>query len=133
MLLKVALGSVLLFGLLGCSSGEASGPETAGSAGATGDGDGDGDEQVLQLCSWWTAPGAADALTVLRDTYKNVHEGSRVYHYSDVTAGTIKDVLGKGLPDSQFDVFQLSAVDLPWLLNTHGDTVEKLDSVYADA
>jgi glucose/mannose transport system substrate-binding protein len=129
MLLKVALGSVLLFGLLGCASEEASGPETAGSAGAAGE----GDEQVLQLCSWWTAPGAADALTVLIDTYKNVHEGSRVYHYSDVSAGTVKDVLGKGLPDSQFDVFQLSAVDLPWLLNTHGDSVEKLDSVYADA
>jgi glucose/mannose transport system substrate-binding protein len=129
MIHKVALTSVLLFGLLGCSSEASSDPGTAGSAGA----DGDGDEQVLQLCSWWTAPGAADALTVLIDTYKDVHEGARVYHYSDVTAGTIKDVLTENLPKSRFDVFQLSAVDLPWLLENQAGAAEELDSFYADA
>jgi len=134
MINKVALASVLLFGLLGCSSEASSDPSDpgmmAGSAGAGGDGG--GDEQVLQLCSWWTAPGAADALTALIDTYKDVHKGARVYHYSDVSAGTIKDVLTENLPQSKFDVFQLSAVDLPWLLKTHPGAAEEFDSFYAD-
>lgn len=128
MIHKFALGSVLLFGLLGCSSEGSSDPGTDGSGGAAGD----GDEQVLQVCSWWTAPGAADALTALVDTYKNVHEGSRVYHFSDVTAGTIKAVLTENLPQSKFDVFQLSAVDLPWLLENQAGAAEQLDSFYAD-
>ena len=130
MIHKVALASVLLCGLLGCSSEASNDPGTAGSAGAGGAGA--GEAQVLQLCSWWTAPGAADALTVLIDTYKDVHKGARVYHYSEVTAGTIKDVLSENLPKGQFDVFQLSALDLPWLLDTHPGAAKQFDSFYAD-
>lgn len=132
---KCVLGSVLLLGWLGslgCSSDSPSDMGTAGSTGVAGK-SGNSDEEVLQVCSWWTAPGAADALTALVDTYKSVHEGARVYHYSDVSASTIKDVLGQNVDDPQFDVFQLSAVDLPWLLDNHPGAVAELDSIYANA
>jgi glucose/mannose transport system substrate-binding protein len=127
---KGVLGSVLLLGLLGslgCSSDTSSGsPAAAGTSGNS-------DDDVLQVCSWWTAPGAVDALTALVDTYKSAHEGARVYHYSDVTASTIKNVLEQNIVEPKFDVFQLSAVDLPWLLDNHPGAVAELDGIYADA
>jgi glucose/mannose transport system substrate-binding protein len=129
------LGSTMLLGALGCSS-EAStdGPTATGVGGETGaGGDSGGGEQILQVFSWWVAPGEAEALRALEDTYQEVHEGARVSQYSNTSAATWQQVLGEQVDASPWDVCQLSASDLDKFRADHPNALEPLDDLYAEA
>jgi glucose/mannose transport system substrate-binding protein len=106
-----------------------------GAAGETGAGgeSGGSEEQVLQVFSWWTAPGEAEALRALEEVYQDVHKGARVSQYSNTSASTWQEVLGQKIEDSPWDVFQLSASDLSKFRTDHPGAVSALDDIYADA
>lgn len=129
----LVFGSALVLSALGCSDSTDK-AKVAGAAGDTGvGGDSSGGEQVLQLFSWWTAPGEAEALRALEDRYQDVYPGRRVAQYENPTAATWQEVLGEKISDSPWDVFQLSASDLDKFMKDHPDAVAPLDDVYADA
>ncbi|HXK16208.1 MAG TPA: ABC transporter substrate-binding protein [Polyangiaceae bacterium] len=133
----LVLGSTMLLGALGCSSKSSDNktPTVTGAAGDTGaGGDGAGTQsQVLQIFSWWTAPGEAEALTALEDTYQNKYPHARYSQFSNSSASTWQEVLGMQVDDSPWDVCQLSASDLDKFRVDHPGAVSELDDVYADA
>ena len=131
----LVFGSTLLLGALGCSSSTDK-PTSTGAAGETGTGAGGesgGGEQVLQLFSWWVAPGEAEALRSLEDTYQDVYKDARVSQFSNTSASTWQEVLGQKIEKSPWDVCQLSASDLDKFREEHPGAVAPLDDVYADA
>src|SRR5215203_5922350 len=103
----LVFGSTLLLGALGCSSSDSTDkPTNTGAAGETGTGaggDSGGGEQVLQLFSWWVAPGETEALRALEDTYQDAHAGARVNQYSKPSAANWQEVLGAEIDDSPWD------------------------------
>jgi glucose/mannose transport system substrate-binding protein len=124
----VLSSSITLLGALGCSSSDSTDkPMAMGAAGGTGTG------AVLQVFSWWTAPGEAEALRALEDTYQSVHEGARISQYSNTSAATWQEVLGMKIDDSPWDVFQLSASDLATFRADHPGAVSDLEDIYSDA
>ncbi|HVY26687.1 MAG TPA: ABC transporter substrate-binding protein [Polyangiaceae bacterium] len=130
----LVLGSSMLLGAVGCSSSSDSTntPVDMGAAGAGGE-SGGSEEQVLQVFSWWTAPGEAEALRALEEVYQKEHKGARVSQYSNTSASTWQEVLGEKIEDSPWDVFQLSASDLAKFREDHPGAVSALDDIYADA
>jgi glucose/mannose transport system substrate-binding protein len=124
----------MLLGALGCSSKSSDTPTNTGAAGDGAGGESGGSqEQVLEVFSWWTAPGEAEALTALERTYQDKYKGARVSQYSNTSASTWQEVLGMQVDDSPWDVCQLSASDLDKFRADHPDAVSPLDDVYADA
>src|SRR5690349_13403164 len=93
----LVLGSTMLLGALGCSSkGSTDKPTDTGAAGAgdIGAGGAGAESQVLEVFSWWTAPGEAEALTALEDTYKAKYKDARISQFSNTSAATWQEVLG---------------------------------------
>ena len=88
----LTLGSLLLLSALGCSSSDAA--DDAGNPENPGE-----NQDVLQIFSWWTAPGEAEALAALVKTYKDAHEGARVSQYDNPTAATWQEVLGEKIEE----------------------------------
>ena len=131
----LVLSSWMLLGALGCSTESTDKPVDTGAAGETGAGGetGGSQEQILQLFSWWVAPGEAEALRALEDTYQDAHKGARISQYDNPTAGTWQEVLGQKIDDSPWDVFQLSASDLTKFRGDHPGAVSDLADLYADA
>jgi len=125
----------MLLGALGCSSKSSDTPTDTGAAGAgdVGAGGAASDEQVLEVFSWWTAPGEAEALTALENAYKDKYKDARVSQYSNTSASTWQEVLGMKVENSPWDVCQLSASDLDKFRMDHPDAVSPLDDVYEKA
>jgi glucose/mannose transport system substrate-binding protein len=121
----LVFGSTLLLGALGCSGSDDSGDTDTDKPGETKD--------VLEVFSWWTAPGEAEALAALVKTYKDAHDGARVSQYSNTSASTWQEVLGEQIHESPWDVFQLSASDIAKFREDHDGDVAALDDIYAEA
>ena len=110
----VALSSV------GCSSGSKGG----------GDGNSDETTQSLELFSWWVAPGEAEALQALVDTYKTDYPGARVSQFEKPNAGTWQDILGERIDASPWDAVQISGSDLKQFTTDHPNSIQPLDDYY---
>lgn len=122
----LVLASTMVLGALGCSSsGDSDDGVDKGGPGKT--------QDVLEVFSWWVAPGEAEALQALVNTYKDAHDGARVSQYSNTSAATWQEVLGEKIAESPWDVFQLSASDLGKFRVDHEGTVGALDDVYAES
>ena len=121
----VACCALALCGV-GCSS-DSTGKSAAGGAGQPGT-----STDALQLLSWWTGPGEADALQALMDTYRDAHANARVNLDSSVTADNWRPTLNMGIADSPWDAFQLAGADMPQFKLDHPDDVLPVD-VYEDA
>jgi glucose/mannose transport system substrate-binding protein len=87
----------------------------------------------LQLFSWWEAPGEAEALRALADTYQDVHPGARINQYKKSSAANWQEVLGAEIDDSPWDVCQLSASDIDKFQADHPGALAPLDDLYAAA
>jgi glucose/mannose transport system substrate-binding protein len=122
---SLVFGSALLLGALGCSSDD----KASGDAGAAGK-TGTEETKVLNLFSWWVAPGEAEALEALEKLYKKEFVGARVKQEDNPTAGTWQQVLGEKIDDSPWDAFQLSASDLDNFRAEHPGAVAELDDIY---
>ncbi len=118
------LGAALTLLTMGCSSSDAegSGPSAPNEK-----------DEVLNLFSWWVAPGEREALEGLERLYKNEYVGARVKQEDSPTAGNWQEVLGQRIDDSPWDVFQLSASDLDNFRADHPGAVADLTDVYEDA
>ena len=90
-------------------------------------------KEVLSVCSWWTAPGEAEALGALIDGYRSSAGGARVTLATDVTAGTWSKVYDEKLGAGLWDVFQLSAADLATVHKAHPTWLATTDEAYGDA
>lgn len=121
--------SALLLGALGCSSSDAPDDANMGTAGKTGT----SETKVLNLFSWWVAPGEREALEALEQLYISEYAGARVKQEDNPSAGTWQEVLGEKIDDSPWDAFQLSASDLDNFRNDHPGAVADLSGIYDDA
>ncbi len=122
-----------LCGALGCSSASDSGADGAG-------GDATGTESVqLEVFSWWTAPGEAEALRSLIDLHENTYPHVHIYNAATdpkVTSGGVeaKAVLQQRLMDNDPpDAFQTNAFELKrgYIAASPG-LLEPLDDVFKE-
>jgi glucose/mannose transport system substrate-binding protein len=94
---------------------------------------GSDDENALEVFSWWKAPGEADALQALVNTYKGEYPDARVSLYDNTSADTWQDVLAAQISDSPWDVFQMSASDIQNFTADHPGDVLPVDQIFEDA
>ena len=106
------LGQGLLFclglTLVGCGS-DSSGDGTSNSSSTTGG----QDEDIVEIFSWWTAPGEIEALQSLFDLYKERNAGAQIFNAAEQSGTMAKEVLTQRLVDNDPpDLFQENANDL---------------------
>src|SRR4051812_16955497 len=87
------LCSGLVLTSFGCSSSDG-GASPSGTP--MGDADGGGASD-LELFSWWVAPGEAEALQALVNTYKGAYPTARVNQFSNTSASDWKMILGDNI------------------------------------
>jgi len=121
----LALCSSFALSLSACSSSSSSPSNNAG--GSTGTA-----TETVQVLSWWTGPGEADALQALTDTFKSKNPGAQVDLDSSVTPDNWSKVLSGGIDHSPWDAFQLAAADLPQFLSDHAGDVAPVDKYYEE-
>lgn len=105
----------------GSSSGSPTG--TAGTGGAS---------EKLELLSWWVAPGEAEALQALKDTYTAEYTNATVDQFTNVTSGNWNQMLSMYIDQPKFDVTQLSAADFKQWMIDHPNSLLPLDDYYAE-
>ncbi|HEY3665555.1 MAG TPA: ABC transporter substrate-binding protein [Polyangiaceae bacterium] len=123
--------SALALASSACSSSSdksAPGGGGSGSGGQTGT-----STDALQLISWWTGPGEAEALQALMDTYKTDNPGSKVNLDSSVTADNWRMILPAGIDHSPWDAFQLAGADMPQFRIDHPGDVLAVDDIWNEA
>ncbi len=136
---KAVLYGVLVLGV-GCGSDGAAGSNgEAGAAGSTGanggassSGGGAGeDENVVELFSWWTAPGEAEALQAMVDVYRQNSPGGRVHNAALDSGDNAREVLAERLDaEDPPDLFQENANELPGFLKANPDALYPLDDLF---
>jgi glucose/mannose transport system substrate-binding protein len=124
----VVLSAALALSGVGCSSDSSGGPEGGGGTG----GKGSTTDGELGVFSWWVAPGEADALQALLDTYKDANPGVRVSHDDNTSASTWQKVLSDNIDDPPWDVFQMSASDVEKFSMDHPGTVAGVGDLYEE-
>lgn len=110
-------------------AGLALGAVACGSDGPT---DGSGQVEQVEIFSWWTAPGEAEALQALVDVNKTRHPGDGVFNAAIASGnearGELADRLAAGDPP---DLFQQNARDIPAFLEQNPDSLQPLDELFA--
>src|SRR5690606_12062009 len=103
---KITCSAACCAAIAGCSSND-------GADG--GDGDGDASEKsTVEITSWWSGPGEAEALSALLDAHKKLNSGVHIYNSSENDGSTseltIEQRLEAGDPP---DAFQENVNDIP--------------------
>jgi glucose/mannose transport system substrate-binding protein len=133
MLRRIALlGALGTLGLVSaCGSDSKSSGGNAGSAGTSGGG-GQTSQQV-EIISWWTTPGTAEALQAVVDVYKADHPDGRIYNAAAADGTTARAILDQRLTDSDPpDIAQYNANNLGALLADHPGALASLDTLIDD-
>jgi glucose/mannose transport system substrate-binding protein len=117
-------GTVLLQLCLGCSNGATASDGRGGAGSVTG--------EVVELASWWVAPGEVDALNALIGVYEKVHSGARVNSSADASALEVRTKLDMDIGTSPPDVFQINAHDIPSWDAMHPGTLSSLDDLFTE-
>jgi glucose/mannose transport system substrate-binding protein len=101
-----------------------------------GDGDGDGGASgadTVEITSWWSGPGEAEALSALLEVHEERNEGVNIFNSneSDGSASelTIEQRLEAGDPP---DAFQENIHDIPAILAEFPDSLEPLDDLFEE-
>jgi glucose/mannose transport system substrate-binding protein len=121
-LLALCFGTALAG--LGCSSSAddaappASGPETSA------------DE--VQVFSWWVAPGEADALQALINSYRGKYPSGRVVQFTKTSSVDWTTILGQDIDKGKWDVVQSSAAGLADFMTAHTGSLQPVDDIYAE-
>ena len=118
--------SMAVFGS-GCSS-SSDAPTTAAGGGA-----GTSTDSV-QVFSWWTGPGEAEALQALIKVYKSENNGAGVGLDPHISPSTWSAALSATIDKTPtpYDVFQLAAADLPGFKTDHPGSMMPVDKYYND-
>ena len=115
---------------LGCDSSPAATGGTGGT-GAVGGAGGQSGEQVVEIFSWWIAPGEAEALQALVDLNKVQYPQDRIFNAAALSDADQRAILNKRLADqAPPDLFQIAAHDLVAFLQANPGSLEPLDSVF---
>ncbi len=126
---SLVLCSTLAFAAAGCSSDGNSNPGTPNTGGG---GEGSTQEETLSVLSWWKAPGEAEALQALMDTYQDAYPDVRVTDSDKATSENWRDVLRENLADSPWDVYQLSASDVADVKSDDASFLQSVADIYAE-
>ena len=128
--LKHSVGAALLalpIVLLGCSSSSDGTNSSSGPAVK---------EQTVEVFSWWTAPGEAEALQTLISLNHSLHPNESVFNAAaqgHIDPGTdAKVLLAKRIEDGKPpDLFQTNAKDMNAFIDAHPGGVLPLDDLFA--
>lgn len=126
---------VVLAGLMGCGGGSAQTGGTGSTVGAggmaagTGGAGGGSPTGQVEMFSWWTAPGEAEALQALVALNKVNHPLDRVFNAAAMSGADARALLATRLTaDDPPDLFQLNAADLSAFITDHPGALAPLDS-----
>ncbi len=100
-----------------------------------GDGDGDSEEKsTVEITSWWSGPGEAEALSALLDTHEKRNPGVNIFNSNENDGSaselTIEQRLAAGDPP---DAFQENVNDIPAILDEFPGSLEPLDKLFKDS
>ncbi len=119
------LGGLLLT-LTGCSSSSSGDGSGGNQTGQT--------EDAVQLYTWWSAPGEAQALQGLVDQYKVAYPNGSVDDSGAMSGADSRAQLDTAFSSGTFpDVFQLNTQDLGPFSTTHAGQVASVDALFSDA
>ena len=114
--------------LVACSSEDDPAGDTPG-AGGSGGGGNDTTEDVVEIFSWWIAPGEAEALQALVDVHKEHHQNSRIFNAAEESGDQARARLAERLNDNEPpDLFQENAHELPNFIAEHSGLLRPLDA-----
>ena len=86
---------------------------------------------LIELFSWWTAPGEAEALQALVETHKSGHPTDRLFNAAAASGQQAKGILHDRLAgDEPPDLFQENVHDLRASVSEGKVRVEPLDSLF---
>jgi glucose/mannose transport system substrate-binding protein len=122
----ICCAAALASGCGGTAAPSAPGVSDAG----TGDG---ATTNVLDLFSWWVAPGEAEALQALVSAYKELYPKVRVSRDTRATAVDWDVVLGANIDKSPWDVVQVSQSGLASFVAAHPMSLAPVDEFYDEA
>lgn len=113
---------VLGFAMVGCgSSDDASDDPDQGKTETT----------QIELFSWWTQPGEAEALQALVELHRSEFPNERIYNAAEEDGPEAKSVLSQRLDDGDPpDLFQNNAYEMRAFLAAHPDAIEPLDDLF---
>jgi glucose/mannose transport system substrate-binding protein len=127
-----ALGTLWLVTACGSDSGSNSG-NSGGNAGSVGTSGGGGQPSQVEIISWWTAPGEAEALQAVVDVFKTDYPGSRVFNVPTLGGADALDVLDQRITDGNPpDISQYNGNNVATLLTEHPDSLVSLDTLIDD-
>lgn len=105
--------------------------DSNGDGGASGDGDGDSD--TVEMTSWWSGPGEAEALAALLEVHEERNPGVNIFNSNENDGSsselTIEQRLEAGDPP---DVFQENIHDIPAILAEFPGSIEPLDDLFEE-
>jgi glucose/mannose transport system substrate-binding protein len=95
-------------------------------------GTGGTNEQVVEIFSWWIAPGEAEALQALVDLNKANHPDERIYNAGAVSGADARMTLATRLAaHDPPDLFQQNAADLRTFIAANPGALQPLDDIVA--
>lgn len=89
--------------------------------------------KLVELFSWWTAPGEAEALQALIATHRQRHPEARMFNAAAASGSRAQALLAERLKDHHPpDLFQKNAHDVPAFLRANPGTLEPLDDLFRE-
>lgn len=89
------------------------------------------EEAPLEVFSWWTQPGEAEALEALFGLYQKHYPKRAIFNAAEMSGPTAKQVLGERLDaHDPPDLFQQNAYEMRAFLQAHPDSVTPIDDVW---
>lgn len=109
------------FGLTACNdSGSATTTQTD-----------DSESEPLEVFSWWTQPGEAEALEALFGVYRKSYPKRSIFNAAEKSGTMAKQVLGERLDAGDPpDLFQQNAYEMRAFLQAHPGSVTPIDDVF---
>jgi glucose/mannose transport system substrate-binding protein len=126
------LASRLLLGVILCGlgCGASTGPKVM-SADPAPDAEGHSTKPLVELFSWWTAPGEAEALQALVEAHKATHPEARLFNAAAASGESAKQVLRDRLAHGDPpDLLQENAHDLRVSASDGSVRLESLDHLF---
>jgi glucose/mannose transport system substrate-binding protein len=121
----LALCGVLGGAAIGCGGSNNAPANGMGGSGGTA-------KEDLELFSWWVAPGEAEALQALKDTYTRDYPNAMVNQFTNASSASWQDVLSANIGMPKWDVVQMSAADFGSFMTSHPGSLLPLDDYYEE-
>jgi len=87
-------------------------------------------KEDLELFSWWVAPGEAEALQALKNTYTTEYPDASVSQFTNATSASWQTVLSMKIDMGLWDAVQMSAADFKSFTGDHPGSLLPVDDYY---